>query len=365
MQPLTLKHLLGCCALGLMACTACTDGKQAGDGRDEEGVDVVLPEQETEVTVELLKRQTFYHELVSNGKLTATDEADLYFEKAGVLAHVYVKNGQAVRRGDKLAELDKFSLSNATRQAETALMNAQLELKDVLIGQGYAADDSAGVPPAVMKLARVKSGYDQNLAQYELARHEEEQATLIAPFDGVVANLFTKPYNTVEAGKAFCTVVGSSRMEADFTVLENELTLVKPGDKVVITPYADADARCEGRIVEVNPQVDEKGMVKVKASVQGRKGLFSGMNVRINVHRELDNRLVVPKSAVVLRSGRQVIFTLKNGRAQWNYVETALENSTSYTLVENADLHLQEGDTVIVTGNVNLAHEAEVNLMKN
>lgn len=361
MQTIIAKHLLGCCAFGLLACTG---GKQYTQDVEKEGVATMLPEQDSEVTVEPLKRQTFYHELVSNGKLSSADEADLYFEKGGVLARIYVKNGQAVRKGDKLAELEKFSLNNATLQAEADLENARLELKDVLIGQGYPAEDSASVPPSVMKLARVKSGYDRSLAQYQLARHEEECATLTAPFDGVVANLFSKPFNTVEAGKVFCTVVGSSRMEADFTVLENELALVKPGDKVVITPYADAEAHCEGRITEVNPQVDEKGMVKVKATVQGRKGLFSGMNVRVNVHRELDDRLVVPKSAVVLRSGRQVVFTLKNGRAQWNYVQTGLENSAYYTLVEGGNSHLQEGDTLIVTGNVNLAHEAAVEVKR-
>lgn len=103
-------------------------------------------------------------------------------------------------------------------------------------------------------------------------------------------------------------------------------------------------------------------MVKVKASVNGRGRLFSGMNVRVNVHRSLDGQLVIPKSAVVLRSGKQVVFTLKDGKAQWNYVQTGLENAESYSMVGDA---LKEGDTVIVTGNVNLAHEAPVKVVEN
>ncbi|MGG6548437.1 UNVERIFIED_CONTAM: efflux RND transporter periplasmic adaptor subunit, partial [Prevotella sp. 15_C9] len=86
-----------------------------------------------------------------------------------------------------------------------ALEKAKLELQDVLIGQGYAADDTANVPDDIMQLARVKSGYDQTLSQYELAKYEEEHATLIAPFDGVVANLFSKPYNAPSSSDAFCT----------------------------------------------------------------------------------------------------------------------------------------------------------------
>ena len=75
------------------------------------------------------------------------------------------------------------------------MLKAELELKDVLIGQGYSPDDFSKVPAETMKIAKVKSGYEQSKSQYELAKREMEHATLIAPFDGVVANLFSKPYN--------------------------------------------------------------------------------------------------------------------------------------------------------------------------
>lgn len=357
MKKQNCRYLL-CVAVALLA--ACSD---AGKGEvPEEGVATVLPDENNEVTVEVLKRGVFEHELVSNGKVTAGAMADLWFETAGVVADIYVKNGDHVRKGQKLAELDKFRLKNKTAQAKDALERAKLELQDVLIGQGYAVGDSSKVPVDIMKLARVKSGYDQSLSQYELAAYEEEHATLTAPFDGVVANLFSKPFNEASTSEAFCSIIGTQGMEVDFTVLESELPLIKDGDKVTITPYSDASCRQEGRITQINPLVDEKGMVKVKASVGGKGLLFSGMNVRVNVRRSLGGQLVIPKSAVVLRSGKQVVFTLKKGRAQWNYVQTGLENTDSYSMADDA---LQEGDTVIVTGNVNLAHEAPVKVIKN
>ena len=314
----------------------------------EEGVATVLPSDDNEVTVQVLKQRAFNHELVSNGKIVAGGQADLRFETSGVIARIYVKNGERVFKGQKLAELDKFRLSNRTAQAKDALEKSKLELQDVLIGQGYPADDSSKVPADIMKLARVKSGYDQSLSQYELAQYEEEHATLTAPFDGVVANLFSKPFNAANTSEVFCTVVGTNGMEADFTVLESELSLIKSGDRVFISPYSDAASRYEGVVTQINPLVDEKGMVKVKASVNGKGRLFSGMNVRVNV----------------FRSGRQVVFTLKNGQAKWNYVQTGLENAEEYTLVRASQTdEIAEGDTVIVTGNVNLAHEAPVKVV--
>ena len=330
--------------LACMMTLSCSDKKNTAD-ESEKGVSTVLPDTKNEVAVQILKKRDFNHELVSNGKISARGKADLRFETGEVIAHIYVKNGDRVQKGQKLADLDKFRLEQKLSQSEDALLKAELELKDVLIGQGYSPDDFSKVPAETMKIAKVKSGYEQSKSQYELAKREMEHATLIAPFDGVVANLFSKPYNPANTSEAFCTIIDSKGMEADFTVLENELAF-------------------EGSVSEINPLVDANGMVKVKALVNAGGKLFSGMNVRVSVRRSLGERLVIPKSAVVLRSGKQVVFTLKDGKAMWNYVNTGLENATECVVSDKSQKGIEdgllEGDTVIVTGNLNLAHEAEV-----
>ncbi|MDR0962002.1 MAG: efflux RND transporter periplasmic adaptor subunit [Mediterranea sp.] len=347
--------------------TACNPSSK--ENSDGEGIATALPTDHNEVTVHVLERQLFSHELVSNGKVTATHVADLRFVTAEMVTHIYVKNGDRVRRGDRLAELDKFKLHNRTTQAADALEKARLDLQDILIGQGYAAGDTANVPKEMMQLARIKSGYDQSQATYQLARYEEQQATLTAPFDGVVANLTAKTYNVANTSEPFCTLIGTQGMEVNFTVLENELSLIKNGDKVVIAPYADPNTTYEGEVAQINPFVDDKGMVQVKASIPAvaQTRLFNGMNVRVHVYRTMQNELVIPKSAVVLRSGRQVVFTLNKGRAWWNYITTGQENGDSYTVNERGEgtEGLNVGDSVIVTGNVNLAHEAPVSVIKN
>ena len=93
-----------------------------------------------------------------------------------------------------------------------------------------------------------------------------EQATLTAPFDGVVANLFDKQYNIPKNDKPFCRVIRTSAMEVDFTVLENELPLIKVYDQVEVTPYASAVGTRTGSISEINPLVDENGMVTCESA---------------------------------------------------------------------------------------------------
>ena len=348
--------------VSVIATASCSDKKEK-TAEEEKGVQTVLPGLKSEVTAIVLNKKIFNHELVSNGKMTARSKADLRFETSEVIAHIYVKNGDRVSKGQKLADLDKFRLDNKLAQTEDALLKAGLELKDVLIGQGYNADDFSKVPADVLKLAKVKCGYDQTKAQYELIKREVEHATLIAPFDGIIANLFSKPHNLVNTSEPFCTLIDTKAMEADFSVLESELALIKTGDKVAITPYSGG-SEFEGSVCEINPLVDANGMVKIKATVNAQGKLFSGMNVRVSVRRSLGEQLVIPKTAVVLRSGKQVVFTLVNGKAAWNYVHTGLENASEYVVSDKSEANvsegLQEGDSVIISGNLNLAHETDV-----
>lgn len=349
-------------ALLILAGIAACSGKKQENG-SEESIETALPDVTNEVTVMELKKTAFNHELISNGKLSARSFVDLKFESAEPIAHIYVKNGDRVTKGQKLAELSTFRLANKTAQAKDALERAKLELQDVLIGQGYKLEDSTQVPPAVMQLVRVKSGYDQALISWELADYEQRNAVLTAPFDGVVANLFAKPLNTASTSEVFCSIIDPHTLEAAFTVLESELPLIRIGDPVEITPFALSGVMADGRISEINPLVDQDGMVQVKAAVNGKGKLFEGMNVRVSIHRSLDNQLVIPKSSVLLRSGKQVVFVLDSTKtkANWVYVQTGLENSDSYTIVDG----LKEEDIVITSGNINLAHEAPVRVIGN
>ena len=339
MRNRTCKHTYNRYGWALLLLLAsCSGGKNSQPAEEEQGIVTALPEQTSTVTVMELKRKNFDHELVSNGKVEAKQYADLSFRVTSEpVAQVYVKNGDRVSKGQKIAELALFTLDNQLQQAQTSLAQAELEMQDVLIGQGYAPDRIQDVPAAIRELAETRSGYAQSRANYELAQYEREQAILTAPFDGVIANLTGKRFHKPDASQPFCRVIGTGNMEVAFTVLESELPLINEGDRVEVTPYAATLPACKGRISEINPLVDENGMVKVKATVESANRLFDGMNVR--------------------RSGKQVVFTLKDGKAMWNYVQTGLENMTEYTVTGDG---MEEGAQVIVSGNVNLAHEAPV-----
>ncbi|MCL2651076.1 MAG: efflux RND transporter periplasmic adaptor subunit [Candidatus Azobacteroides sp.] len=338
---------------------SCSSKKQKKE-EEEITVSEMLQDKPVEVKAMLLKATDFNYELVSNGTISAMKRADLRFQASENIAHIYVKNGDRVSQGQKIAELDQFKLKSSLEQSKDAFERSKLDLQDVLIGQGYTLKDSANIPEEVMKIAKVKSNYDQSRINYRLAEYNLKNATLYAPFNGVIANLFTKEYNLPLGSEAFCTVIDNQHPEVVFTILESELSLIKTGDKVLVTPFSAGDYTTEGHITEINPSIDKNGMVRVKASVNNKQGsLYDGMNVKVRVQRSSGKQLVIPKTALVLRTNKKVVFTLKSGKAMWNYVQTGTENSDSYIITDG----LHAGDSVIYEGNINLAHEAPVKIM--
>jgi RND family efflux transporter MFP subunit len=353
----TMKQIVMLAILLLLVC--CTQVKDKSEieasKTTQESVNQVTP-----VKVIPLTMSVFHHDLIANGTVSSGQSAELKFQTSEKVTRIYVKNGVRVAKGQKIAELDQFRLRNTMLQAQDNLERAKLELQDVLIGQGYSLKDSLSIPSEVMKIAKVRSNYDQSLINFQVADYNLRNAVLYAPFSGVVANLFTKEYNTPSASEAFCTIIDNTHPEVIFNILENEVGIVNVGNPVKISPYAISDYKVSGTITEINPAIDKNGMVRVKARLNSSDKLLDGMNVKVLIQRAISNQLVIPKEAVVLRTNKKVVFTLRKDKAYWNYVSTGLENSSGYVITDG----LQAGDSIIYDGNINLAHESPVVVVK-
>jgi len=355
------KHYLIVCIIAVFIMSVTISCNAYQKEKPDATVQQLLPDQSAEVTVRSLKTINFEHELVSNGKISAHTVAELKFQTSEVISQIFVKNGTRVSQGQRIAVLDTYSINNRLEQAKDALDRSRLEMQDVLIGQGYKLDSLGSVPEDVMQLARIKSGFNSAQTQFNMATHDLQRATLTAPISGVIANLFAKPHTLSSPSEVFCNIIDTHSLEVQFTVLENELGFINIGDNMKIAPFSMPELDVTGRVSEINPWVNENGMVQVKASVNYNSRLVEGMNVRVSTFRSAGKQWVVPKTAVVLRTGRQVVFTVVNGKAIWNYVQTGLENATEYTITGET---LKEGDQIIVSGNINLAHESPVTVVE-
>lgn len=356
------KYLYIVALLSLVLVQGCRNsGGEMKEGKLEYGEEVCA------VDVIELKRMDFPRQVVSNGKLTASESVSLRFGTSGAVKTLNVRNGQRVAAGQLIAELDRPDLEIALHSAQLSLDKARLDFYDILAGQGYSASDTLSVPEDVLKMARIRSGYGAALNALERARYDLSGARLTAPFSGRIADLKTSAHDQASSD-VFCRLLNDSRMNVDFTVMEFEYPFLSDGLPVVIVPFSDASRSFRGRVSSINPAVDKNGQVAVRASVEGAAGLVDGMNVKVTLEKTVLGQMVVPRSAVVIRDNMNVLFTYRpdDGTAGWVYVNILASNRDSFVVEANRDrgAHLEEGELVIVSSNLNLADGSKVSLKK-
>ena len=316
------------------------------------------------VDVLKISNGTFTKEIVSNGKLKSIQKSDLQFKASETIVEILVSNGSWVKAGQVIARIDKEDLEQQYNQALINLEKSDLELQDFFLSHAtLLADTTSEQGKQKLRIAEIRSGYAEAKVFLEIAKRNLRSTELKAPFRGKVVNLDRKVYEQSKPGEVFCTIIDDSRFEVEFKVIESEITSVELGKKVNVEVHAN-NISLEGKITEINPIVDENGLITAKATISNPGNLYDGMNVRVLIENEVANQLIVPKTAVVLRQNQEVLFTYKSGIAFWTYVQTQFENSDSYAVIAHPDKNgsLSAGDTVIVNGNLNLAHESMVEI---
>ncbi len=349
---------------------ACTQNTKKEEPED---LDLAKKEQEVErnpVDTIVLRKKTFNSQLVSNGKLKAYKKATLRFPSTNIVTELHVKNGTYVSKGQIIASIDKSEAESNVETAKDNMKRAELDLHDFILGQGYSSipkGNYTDVPEATMEIARMRSGYNTARLALKNAEKNLRKCDLIAPIDGKIANLTTKLYEYPE-GTDFCTILNDQQFEVTFPILESEINQVREGQKVKVATFIEPDIRYNGTISEINPTIDPvKGQIQVKALLTNPGNLIDGMNVKVYVENEIPNMLIVPKTAVLIRDNLEVLFRYgEDGRAMWTYVNVVMSNSDSYVVRANTDrgAELNEGDIIIVKGNLTLANDSKVEIVK-
>jgi len=301
-----------------------------------------------------INEMSFNLKLNTNGKINSFNNLELRFNSNNNLSEIkIVRNGQNVSKGQLLASLENSLLNNTVEKAKIELHKANNKFTEEKINYGQE-----NITEALLKNLEIKSGVLEAKNNLKRAQIEYEQTLLRAPFSGVIANLEKKQGDFITTSDIFCTIINPNALEVSFSVLENEFGFVSKGQEIEIQSFANKDSKFAGIISEINPIVDKNGLIKIKAKVTSKNtGLLDGMNVKVFINKPLKDVLVIPKEALVLRSNREVVFTVENGLAKWNYVEVAGENNDSYAIKKG----LKATDTIIVSGNLNLSHDAKVN----
>lgn len=250
-----------------------------------------------------------------SGMIQSDTEAKPSFKTGGVIAHILVKEGEMVKKGQLLAQLNMTEIQAQATQAEIAVEKAQRDLKRVenLYRDSIATLEQFQNAETAVEIAKKSL----QIAEFNVAYSE-----IRSPIDGKVIRELMEEGEITGPGTPVFYIMGVS--ESDWKVVagltDKNWGRIRKGEKAMITMDAYPGLVIEGKVTRLadvaNPM---SGTLDIELSIPVKdKRLAAGMLVDIEIHPEVNNPYtIIPIEALVSSDGRSgVVYVPKEGIAE-------------------------------------------------
>jgi len=310
----------------------------------------LLAEDVTTVT-----RQTLTRELQVTGTLRAVVQAGVKARVAGEIRELRVREGESVKAGQLLAQIDPTELGLRVRQAgeNVAAARGQLDIarknrdnNRSLFERGFIS--ATALQNTEAQLATAQANVDANLAALDLARKALADAEVRAPIDGIVATRLVQPGERVALDARLLDIVDLRQLEFEASVPATSIGQVKVGQAVRITPEGQATPLA-GKVVRINPSNlsgSRSYLIYAQLANPGqslRAGLFAEGAVVLETRA---NVVAAPVAALRPGAAGTTVLVIDAGQLAERAVTTGLVTAPSGGLIEIRS-GLEAGDQVV------------------
>jgi len=299
------------------------------------------------VEVGKVEVMTLTDEASAVGSLRSRQGVMLRPEVSGRIARFGFEDGQRVKRGQLLVQLDDTLQQAQIKQAEAqaSIARTNMQRSRELLAQGFVSQSAVDQNMAALQVAD---------AQVALAVAQAARLQLRAPFDSTAGIRHVDVGDYLKDGADIVNLEDLSAMAVDFSLPERYLARVRRGQPVELLLDALPGRSFAGRIDAVDSQVDVNGRaLLVRARIENpgsllRPGMFARPRVVFAVR---ENALVVPEEALVPQGARQFIFKVIDG-AGGQKVTQRVEARLGLRLPGKVEVldGLAPGDVVVTAG---------------
>lgn len=267
------------------------------------------PAEPVAVEVGKVDRTVLKDEAQAVGSLRARQSVVLRPEVSGRISALGFTDGQRVRKGQLMVQLDDAlqvaQLQQAEAQARIAATQAKRNRE--LLVQGFVSSSVVDQSLANLQVAE---------AQVALSRAQLERFRIVAPFDALAGIRSVNLGDYVKDGADLVSLEDSSTMWIEFRLPERYVPRLKAGQAVDLTLDALPGQGFKAKVDVIDAQFDTNGRsMLVRAKLLGpTTGLRSGLFARVKVVLgERPDALVVPEEALVPQGGKQYLIKVMDG----------------------------------------------------
>lgn len=289
------------------------------------------------------------------GTMAANESVEIQSEIDGVVENIQFEEGEAVQKGQILFQIDKEKLKAKLAQAEANLKMAAASRKRY---EQLAESKSV----SGQEVDQAVATFEANAATVELTKEELKDATILAPFEGVMGARLVSLGQFVSKGTKLTSLVDEDPMKAEFNVPERFLSVIQKGQKVSIEVAAYPGESFAGKVYFISPEVEELTRTTlVKALIPNpdsrlKSGMFATLRLIVNVKQRA---VVIPETAVTYQGDNAIVFVVgADNRIDQRTVKTGV---TLAGMVEIAE-GVKEGEVVVVEGTQKVRPGALVNV---
>jgi len=314
-------------------------------------------------------RDTLVISVSAAAQAAAIKQSRLTAQVQGRITSIRVQENARVGGGHLLMEIDPTEYEIELASAHAGLAQAQAQYQELTLFDDQITDPE--VRAERERVARARSGLDQQQAAVDRAKLQLERTDIRAPFAGRAASIQVVEGQFVRSGDELLTVIDLDPVKVEVQVLEGEVGYLSPGRGASVSFSAFPGETFRGTIETINPIVEQQTRTaRVTVMVPNPDGrILPGMYARVSLEaRTFPDRILVPRAAILERDRRSMLFVFEGdgqqGLAKWRYVTTGLENETLVELVPNPDTDMVEpGEVVLIDGHYTLTHDAPIRLV--
>lgn len=289
------------------------------------------------------------------GQAEANTSTSVSFPTAGTLGRVYVEEGQAVKAGQLLAEINPTLLQKALQSAEALLSQA----RDAYNRMKYLHETNS-LPE--IQWVETQSKLSQAQSAYDIARKNLEDCRLLAPISGVVGCKFVQTGETVMPAQPVMTVLDINKVKVNVSIPEKEIGGIHADTECgVYVAALDGASFKGGRIVKSVQSDPMTHTYPISIHVDNPGGrLLPGMVCDVTFGQTGTPALSVPITAVMAGTGdSRYVWVVENGTAKRKDIRTGMAYGGRIVVTEG----LQVGDSVIVKGMQKLSNGSKVSAL--